>query len=96
MENSREELRMLRDQLFDRLDKLETMIQSLTTIDGKQILDNQDMRLLLKVCDRTLRRWRESKLLNSFKISGKVYYRAADVHQFLRSEYYAQQEMSNR
>lgn len=95
MEITKEELRILRDQLFDRLDKLETMLQSLTTIDNKQILDNQDMRLLLKVCDRTLRRWRESRHLNSFKISGKVYYRADDVHKFLRSDYYLQQEMSN-
>lgn len=85
---------MLRDQLFDRLDALERKIDALSTFGGKQMLDNRDMRLLLKVCDRTLLRWRRSRNLPSFRISGKVYYMASDVHRFLRSEYYQKQENS--
>lgn len=88
MEITKEEFMMLRDQLFDRLDKMEEMIESLSTIEGKHMLDNRDMRLLLKVCDRTLWRWRRNRQLASFKISGKIYYMAADIHKFLRSEYY--------
>ena len=88
MKTTKEEFIMLRDQLFDRLDKMEKAIESLTTIEGKHMLDNRDMCLLLKVCDRTLWRWRRNRQLASFKIGGKIYYMAADVHKFLRSEYY--------
>ena len=88
MKTTKEEFIMLRDQLFDRLDKMEKAIESLTTIEVKHMLDNRDMRLLLKVCDRTLWRWRRNRQLASFKIGGKIYYMAADVHKFLRSEYY--------
>ena len=88
MKTTKEEFIMLRDQLFDRLDKMEKAIESLTTIEGTHMLDNRDMRLLLKVCDRTLWRWRRNRQLASFKIGGKIYYMAADVHKFLRSEYY--------
>ena len=85
MEMSKEEFMMLHERLLDRLDRLEHKIESLSTIGGKQMLDNRDMRLLLKVCDRTLLRWRRSRNLRGFRISGKVYYMAADVHRFLLS-----------
>lgn len=51
MEMSKEEFMMLHERLLDRLDRLEHKIESLTTIGGKQMLDNRDMRLLLKVCE---------------------------------------------
>ena len=93
MEMSKEEFMMLHERLLDRL---EHKIESLSTIGGKQMLDNRDMRLLLKVCDRTLLRWRRSRNLRGFRISGKVYYMAADVHRFLLSEYYRKEEQNRR
>ena len=93
MEMSKEEFMMLHERLLDRLDRLEHKIASLSTIGGKQMLDNRDMRLLLKVCDRTLLRWRRSRNLRGFRISGKVYY-MADVHRFLLSEYYRKEEQN--
>lgn len=92
MEMSKEEFMMLHERLLDRLDRLEHKIESLATIGGKQMLDNRDMRLLLKVCDRTLLRWRRSRNLTGFRVSGKVYYMASDVHRFLQSEYYRKEE----
>ena len=94
MEMSKEEFMMLHERRLDRLDRLENKIESLSTIGGKQMLDNRDMRLLLKVCDRTLLRWRRSRNLRGFRISGKVYYMAADVHRFLLSEYYRKEEQN--
>ena len=73
MEMSKEEFMMLHERLLDRLDRLEHKIESLSTIGSKQMLDNRDMRLLLKVCDRTLLRWRRSRNLRGFRIS--EYYR---------------------
>lgn len=94
MEITKQEFLLLFDRILDRFDQLEHRIESLTMIGGKQMLDNRDMRLLLKVCDRTLLRWRRSRNLVSFRISGKVYYMASDVHRFLRSEYYRQEEQN--
>lgn len=91
MENANEELFHIRDEIFARLDRIEAMLESQIQFNGKQMLDNRDLRLMLKVCDRTLIRWRKSKKLLSFKISGKVYYMAADVHSFVRNEYYLQE-----
>lgn len=67
--------------------KLETTVEALTSFNGKQMLDSRDMRLMLKVCDRTLIRWRHSGKLPYFKLSGKIYFWASDVHKFLREEY---------
>lgn len=66
--------------------KLETALEALTSFNGKQMLDSRDMRLMLKVCDRTLIRWRNSGKLPYFKLSGKIYFWACDVHKFLREE----------
>ena len=76
---------------FERQNKLiarlEMELEALSSFNGKQMLDSRDMRLQLKVCDRTLIRWRMSGKLPSFKISGKVYFWAFDVYKFLREEY---------
>lgn len=66
--------------------KLETALEAVTSFNGKQMLDSRDMRLMLKVCDRTLIRWRNSGKLPYFKLSGKIYFWASDVHKFLREE----------
>ena len=36
------------------ISKLETALEAVTSFNGKQMLDSRDMRLMLKVCDRTL------------------------------------------
>ena len=35
------------------ISKLETALEAVTSFNGKQMLDSRDMRLMLKVCDRT-------------------------------------------
>lgn len=85
------ELRRMIEGCFERQNKLiarlEMELEALSNFNGKQMLDSRDMRLQLKVCDRTLIRWRMSGKLPSFKISGKVYFWAFDVYKFLREEY---------
>lgn len=88
MGNANEELFQIRDEIVARLDRIDAMLASQFQLNGKQMLDNRDLRLMLKVCDRTLIRWRKSKKLISFRISGKVYYMAADVHKFIHDEFY--------
>jgi hypothetical protein len=94
MEAGNEDIEMLKaliqksfSEQRELITRLETALDAMTSFNGKQMLDSRDMRLQLKVCDRTLIRWRMSGKLPSFKISGKVYFWAFDVYKFLREEY---------
>lgn len=61
---------------FDRTEKLlERVLKKNNTLDGEEVLDNQDLCLLLKVGIRTLQRYRAIGVLPYFTISGKVFYR---------------------
>ena len=52
------------------------------------LLDNQDLCLLFKVSIKTLQRYRAIGALPYFTISGKVYYKASDVREFIKGEFY--------
>ena len=59
---------------FDRTEKLlERVLRKNNTLDGEEVLDNQDLCLLLKVGIRTLQRYRAIGVLPYFTISGKVF-----------------------
>ena len=66
---------------------LERVLKKNNTLDGEEVLDNQDLCLLLKVGIRTLQRYRAIGVLPYFTISGKVFYRTKDVHEFIRTRF---------
>lgn len=74
--------------IIDRLDLLSQHIDDLhkkhNSIDGEELLDNQDLMQLLKVSSRSLQRYRSIGKLPYYTISGKLYYKLSDVHQFIR------------
>ena len=71
---------------FDRTEKLlERVLKKNNTLDGEEVLDNQDLCLLLKVGIRTLQRYRAIGVLPYFTISGKVFYRTKD--EFIRTRF---------
>ena len=83
MEENRNDIEILKAMIKDNFEeqrkliaKLETALEAVTSFNGKQMLDSRDMRLMLKVCDRT----------PFFKLSGKIYFWASDVYKFLREE----------
>ena len=83
-------------QRFDTTEKLlERVLKKNSQLDGEEVLDNQDLCLLLKVGIRTLQRYRAMGLLPYFTISGKVFYRAKDVHEFIRNRFDAVTERKN-
>ncbi|MCS2569687.1 helix-turn-helix domain-containing protein [Bacteroides ovatus] len=91
MEENRNDIEILKAMIKENFEeqrkliaKLETALEAVTSFNGKQMLDSRDMRLMLKVCDRTLIRWRNSGKLPFFKLSGKIYFWASDVYKFLR------------
>lgn len=72
-------------QRFDLLgENIRKQQSAKTEIDGDELLDNQDVMHLLKVSTRSLQRYRSSGRLPYYTISGKLYYKLTDVHQFIR------------
>lgn len=54
------------------------------SVDGEELLDNQDLLQMLKVSPRSLQRYRTNGRLPYYTISGKLYYKLSDIHQFIR------------
>ena len=87
------------ERIMDRFDmqdkKIDRVIKGRNCLDGEELLDNQDLCLLLKVGIRTLQRYRAIGALPYFTISGKVFYRAKDVQEFIRNRFDAVTEKKN-
>ena len=67
---------------------LKSLINTDTVFDeNEKLLDNQDLCLLFKVSTRTLQRLRSKKMLSFMMISGKAYYRASDVREFIKKRF---------
>ena len=73
---------------FDILsEKIKENQNDLNSIDGEQLLDNQDVLQLLKISPRSLQRYRSDKKIPYYTISGKLYYKLSDVHQLIRDSF---------
>ncbi len=79
------------ERIMERFDVLKQHIIDIqkqrNTIDGEELLDNQDLLQMLKISHRSLQRYRSSGKLPYYTISGKLYYRLSDVHQFIRDSF---------
>lgn len=79
------------ERIMDRFDilgeRLENVQKQKNAIDGEELLDNQDLFMILKVSARSLQRYRSSGKLPYYTISGKLYYKLSDVHQFIRESF---------
>lgn len=81
------------ERIMDRFDLLSDQIKQkktdYNTVDGEQLLDNQDMLQMLKISSRSLQRYRSSGRLPYYTISGKLYYKLSDVNRFIRESFNA-------
>ena len=81
------------ERIMDRFDmqdkKIDRVIKGRNCLDGEELLDNQDLCLLFKVSIKTLQRYRAIGALPYFTISGKVYYKASDVREFIKERFSA-------
>ena len=79
------------ERIMDRFDmqdkKIDKVIKGRNCLDGEELLDNQDLCLLFKVSIKTLQRYRAIGALPYFTISGKVYYKASDVREFIKERF---------
>ncbi|MBW4360545.1 helix-turn-helix domain-containing protein [Flavobacterium taihuense] len=81
------------ERIMERFDILMELVNvdknQLAVIDGEELLDNQDVLQMLKISTRSLQRYRSSGKLPYYTISGKIYYKLSDVHQFVRESFSA-------
>lgn len=68
-------------------DNIDTLKNKRNSIDGEELLDNQDLLQMLKISNRSLQRYRSLGKLPYYTISGKLYYKLSDVHQFIRDSF---------
>ena len=87
----REDFTAWMERIMDRFDmqdkKIDRVINGRNCLDGEELLDNQDLCLLFKVSIKTLQRYRAIGALPYFTISGKVYYKASDVREFIKERF---------
>lgn len=81
------------ERIMDRFDILgqhmDDVQKQRNSIDGEELLDNQDLLQMLKISNRSLQRYRSIGKLPYYTISGKLYYKLSDVHQFIRESFTA-------
>ena len=79
------------ERIIERFDLLSEHVTNIdkkrASVDGEELLDNQDILQMLKISGRSLRRHRSSGRLPYYTISGKIYYKLSDVHQFIRDSF---------
>jgi len=79
------------ERLMERFNLLDEKVKEIKNqnleIDGEVLLDNQDVLQMLKISSRSLQRYRSYGRLPYYTISGKLYYKLSDVHQFIRDSF---------
>ena len=79
------------DRIMERFDILMEAVSTSknqhVAFDGEEFLDNQDVLQMLKISIRSLQRHRSSGRLPYYTISGKIYYKLSDIHQFVRESF---------
>ncbi|MDR2407836.1 MAG: helix-turn-helix domain-containing protein [Bacteroidales bacterium] len=67
---------------------LKSLIHTNEVFDKEEkLLENQDLCLMLHVCKRTLQRYRSEAGLPFLRYGQKIYYKPADVREFVKSSY---------
>jgi len=73
------------ERLMERFDHLKEQVSTQRSrfmeIDGEELLDNQDV----------MQRYCSDEKLPYYTISGKIYYKLSDVHQFVRDSFHSKQ-----
>ena len=86
IEDYLEDLKKLINFRMDKVEKkIDQMIKIKDALDGDKLLDNQDMCLLLGITKHSLARYRSKKLIRYYQIDRKVFYKASEVQEFLKT-----------
>ncbi len=85
------------DEIISRLDRIIALLNGMNlntnTLVGKTVRQaigeyytNDDLCKILRITKRTLARYRQRKLVSYYMIDGKVYYKVAEVQEFLQKK----------
>ncbi|MBO9676388.1 MAG: helix-turn-helix domain-containing protein [Sphingobacteriaceae bacterium] len=98
MEIDKMEFQFWMKRIMERFDVLSEQIgvnrKHVNSLDGEELLDNQDVLQKLKISRRTLQRHRDSGRLPYFMLSGKLYYKLSDVDAFIRDSFSGAHDLS--
>ena len=76
------------DKILERVDSIEARLSNqlyTQIINGKPMLDNQDMCKLLKVGKKTLQRYRTKGALPHHRHEGMIYYDIDEIQEFIKN-----------
>jgi len=86
IEDYLEDLKKLINFRMDKVEKkIDQMIKIKDALDGDKLLDNQDLCLLLGITKHSLARYRSKKLIRYYQIDRKVFYKASEIQEFLKT-----------
>lgn len=72
-------MREILEQVRELLIEIRTELSKLQRPADEVILDDVDLRQMLKVSKRTTANWREIRQITYSKLGGKIYYKLSDV-----------------
>jgi len=91
MEINKENLEVIIDRLFEKLEetdkKMDRLLNHDACLKGDELLDNQDLIGMLKVSHRTLQRYRTNGKLPYCNMNGKAFYRLTDITKFIDDQF---------
>ncbi|MFN8257716.1 MAG: helix-turn-helix domain-containing protein [Bacteroidales bacterium] len=77
------------DELLNKIDSLTEKVDCINNVNPlkDKWLDIQEVCILLKISKRTLQSYRDNGVLPYSQIGSKIYYRASDIEEHLKSHY---------
>ncbi len=90
-DNKRNSLKIADDNYIKSGKKLSELIKQLEINrlpDSVQVLDNSQLMKCLNVSIKTLQHWRDNGIIGFSQIGTKIYYRIADIQEFLDKNYH--------
>jgi hypothetical protein len=98
MEIDKMEFAFWMKRIMERFDVLSEQVgvnrKHFNSLDGEELMDNQDVLQKLKISRRSLQRYRASGRLPYFLVSGKLYYKLSDVDAFIRESFSGAYDLS--
>ncbi len=76
-------------ELFNEVKTLRSELKSISTTPVNQVYTNKEVKELLGIHDKLLKKYRDEGLLAYRQVGDKYWYTQADIDQFLASNYFA-------
>ncbi len=74
-------------ELLNKLEEINTRLNSKEKDSKEKWLDNQEFLNLLKISKRTAQSYRDTGIISFSQIGSKIYYKLSDVEEMMKSHY---------